>query len=304
MPKFEKNVIPHQKFYIAAFANKKNKNAPYLLFIHGGPGLNCGVVEFLIEHEDAFEGLDCNIILYDQRACGRSVKFFEAADAVTHNDNVNDLQEIYQYLTSIVSLTIKGFIGHSYGAKLLFDFYKTNKSDLPGIFISTADSILTPRLNNLMFDLSYLKKKDPEKYKEATRKLDLVDLKVIWELTEELAPYFQENKDRSYLYWANIDVFEKVQEIQKNINLPMNQKVFMSVRKNLYSNKNNCDVNVDTLDQPYLWINGFQDSIIGEPANGLAKSDKLTLFAKSSHYPHLEENNKFCEIVNAFTKTI
>ena len=302
MSKFKKNILLHQKFYIAALT--KDENAPYLVFIHGGPGLNCSTIEFLIEHEDFFDSLDCNIVLYDQRASGKSVKFFEKAEAVSHCDNVKDLQEIYQYLTSNVSLKIKGFIGHSYGAKLLFDFYNTTKSNIPGIFISTADSILTPRLNNLMFDLLYLKKTNPDKYQNTIAKMDTIDLKTIWELTEELAPHFQENKDRQYLYWANLSIFEKVQEIQKKLDLPINQKVFMSVRRDLYSNIDNCQVNIDMLNIPYLWINGFQDTIIGEPAHGLSKKDKITLFTKSSHYPHIEENSKFCEVVNAFTKTI
>src|SRR5690348_12048179 len=107
MSRFKKNVIPHQKFYIAAFENINNKNSPYLIFIHGGPGLNCGVVEALMEDEGYFSSLNWNIILYDQRGCGRSTAFFEQVESVSHSDNINDLEEIYNYLTVNTGLEVK-----------------------------------------------------------------------------------------------------------------------------------------------------------------------------------------------------
>jgi proline iminopeptidase len=303
MPHFTKTILPHEKFYIAAFLNQPN--APYLVFIHGGPGFNCGAVEYFIECEDYFKSLDYNIILYDQRACGRSAKFFDNMSKITHENNVTDLQEIYKYLIEFACLKIKGLIGHSYGAKLLFDFYKVSQLSIPGIFVSTADSILTPRLNNLMSDLAYLKKTDPAKYQDTHSQMDSpIDLKKIWQLTEELAPLFQENKDRHYLYWANLATYEKMLSIQKQINLPSNPQVFMNVRKDLYSSEANSPVDINSLKAPHLWINGFQDVIMGEPTHGLSKKSKITLFSKSSHYPHLEENELFCESVNAFIKSI
>ena len=145
---------------------------------------------------------------------------------------------------------------------MLFDFLKITGLRIPAIFVSTADSILTPRLNNLTLDFIYLKKTNPVKYQEILEKMDNIDLKKIWELTEELAPFFQENKDRDYFYWANLISFEKNQEIQKLINLSMNTQVFRSVRKNLYSNEANFNVDIDKLTTPYLWINGIHDYIM------------------------------------------
>lgn len=154
MPHYEKNIIHHPKFYITEF--KKNKtNNEFLLFINGGPGYSCGVIEHLIEHDEIFDTLNYNIILYDQRTCGRTKHFPEA---VLHDDNVNDLEDIYQYLKH-KKKEIIGIIGHSYGAKLLFDFCLKFNHRTPCIFVSTSKSILVPRLNNLAFDIFYLKKK-------------------------------------------------------------------------------------------------------------------------------------------------
>ncbi|HHY0823075.1 TPA: alpha/beta fold hydrolase, partial [Legionella anisa] len=151
MKAFKKDILPHQEFYIVRFT--KSSNLPYALFIHGGPGLNCGTIEYLIEHHNLFNSLQCNIILYDQRNCGKSNKIKKL---VLQQDNINDLQKIILYLDDHFNLNIHALIGHSYGAKLLFDYYKNYESTIPGVFVSTAQSILTPRLNNLMLDLSYL----------------------------------------------------------------------------------------------------------------------------------------------------
>jgi proline iminopeptidase len=296
MPTFNKKIIPHEKFYLTSFS--KNENAPYFLFIHGGPGFNCGVVEYLIENEDYFSSLNFNLILYDQRGCGRSSLYFKDCQAVTHADNINDLIEISEYLSSI-NLKVNGFIGHSYGAKLLFDFIKITRVTIPSIFVSTSDSILVPRLNNIALDFAYLKRTNPEKYLETLEKMDNFDLKKIWELTEELAPLFQENTDRQYFYWANLSLWEKCKEIQARINLPMNPQVLMEVRKDLYSNEENFSADIESLSTPYLWINGIHD-YISDIHSTLTKRKNITPFFKSAHYPHIEENDRFCQLINKF----
>jgi len=183
---FKKAVLPHPKIYLAHFI--KNSNASSWVYIHGGPGYNCSTLEYLIEHDNLFSLLNDNIILYDQRTCGRSIDFPEE---VTHADNIQDLDEIYSYLTEFCGIPIKGFIGHSYGAKLLFDYYEKYNRAIPGIFISTANSILTPRLNNLFFDLAYLKKTNPTKYNDIFAEMLNLDLAKLWSLTEKLAPLFK-----------------------------------------------------------------------------------------------------------------
>lgn len=291
---FKKAVLPHPQIYLTHFI--KNSNASSWIYIHGGPGYNCGIVEYLIEHNNLFGLFNDNIVLYDQRTCGRSIDFSEE---VTHADNIHDLDEIYHYLTKLCGIPIKGFIGHSYGAKLLFDYYKKYNCTVPGIFISTANSILTPRLNNLFFDLLYLKKTNPIKYNDILIEMPNLDLGRLWSLTEELAPFFQENKERHYLYWANLDCMEKVQNIQRIINLPVNQKTFMNVRKNLYSSEKKLSIAIDKLTIPYLWINGFHDVVMnGSEGTFLNPLSPIISFYQSAHYPHIEENNRFCQLVN------
>jgi len=299
MNSYKKDIPPHPEFYIAKFT--KNPDMPYLLFIHGGPGFNCGTIEYLIENNNLFELLDYNIILYDQRNCGRSKKHYEN---VLHQDNMNDLHEIIEHLIDSLKIKIHGLVGHSYGAKLLCDYYNKFHSTIPGIFVSTATSILTPRLNNLMIDLSYLKKSNPHQFNETLQEMDNLDLKKIWGISEKLTYLFQENKDRPYLYWANLDCFEMITAIQKRINLPMNTNTFVSVRKDLYSNESNFSVDINNLSISYLWINGFHDLIINGSEGILFNKKNIVTFFKSSHYPHIEENNRFCELINKFIQNV
>lgn len=290
---YSKIILPNPEFYIAKL--EKNKAYPYLIFVHGGPGFNCNVLEHLIEHENLFEKLNYNIIVYDQRGCGQSQHMHNTE--VTHTDNINDLNEIYNHLTNVVKIKIKGLIGHSYGAKLVFDFHKKFKLNIPSVFVSTANSVLTPRLNNLSLDLAYLKKTDIQKYQNTISKMDHVNIKSLWEITEELTPLFEKNPDRAYLYWANLTAFEKTKKIKTEIN----KDVFVSVRKDLYSHEDNFGVDIDTLHIDYLWINGLHDFIMNGLSDAfLAPQKNKKTFYKSAHFPHIEENDLFCETVNIF----
>jgi proline iminopeptidase len=297
MKSYKKDVLPHPIFYITRFI--KNPTLPYVIFIHGGPGLNCGILDYLIEHNLLFNSLRYNIILYDQRNCGKSNKI---SDNVLHQDNIDDLQTIILYLTDHCNLNISALIGHSYGAKLLFDYYKSSKSTIFGVFISTARSILTPRLNNLMLDLSYLKKNNLDLYDQIFNEIDNMDFHILWKISEQLAPTYQENKDRPYLYWANLEYYKLVQDVQKRIHLPLDTKIFTSIRQDLYSRELNFSVNIDELEISKLWINGFHDFVINGHEIALSKEHGITTFYKSSHYPHLEENHRFSELLNVFIK--
>ncbi|HAT9029223.1 TPA: alpha/beta hydrolase, partial [Legionella pneumophila subsp. pneumophila] len=221
---------------------------------------------------------------------------------VLQQDNINDLQKIILYLDDHFNLNIHALIGHSYGAKLLFDYYKNYESTIPGVFVSTAQSILTPRLNNLMLDLSYLKKSNLELYNKILNEINNLDLNKIWELSEQLTPVFQENKDRPYLYWANLEYYNLVQNAQKKINLPLDMNTFISVRKDLYSKEANFSVNINELKIRKLWINGFHDFVMNGHQIALSNIHEIITFNKSSHYPHLEENDRFSELLNEFIK--
>lgn len=299
MSLYIKNIIEHPTLYLATFT--KDKKLPYIIFIHGGPGLNSGVLENLIMNEGIFDSLIFNVVLYDQRGCGRSKP---TNSVVLHTDNITDLDDVYKTLTiNERNLNIAAIVGHSYGSKVLFDYLQYSHIEIPSIFIATASSLLTPRINNLLLDLAYLKSVDSEEYQKVLEEFDDYSQEMLWRLTERLTKIFQENKTRPYFYWANLFWKEKVSKIQNSMKLPINSEVFSSIRKDLYSKPEEFTVNIDkTIKSPYLWINGFHDLIMDGASALTKKSSPVKLFYKSAHYPHIEEHQKFCGEVNAFLK--
>ena len=51
----QKEILPHPEFYLVKFT--KDRTLPYLLFVHGGPGLNCGTLEYCLHSREILEQL-------------------------------------------------------------------------------------------------------------------------------------------------------------------------------------------------------------------------------------------------------
>ena len=266
-----------------------------LLFIHGGPGLNCSTVEYFIEQHNYFTSLKCNLIVYDQRGGGRS----DCKTLVTHETNINDLSTLVESIEES-GITIVGGIGHSYGAKLLSDYLIKSKHKMDAIVVGANKNFLVPRINNLLMDLNYLKINDRSKYDEILENFEINNFEDLWAQTEILAPMFQTNPNRPYHYWANLKVFDLYRKCPFISTLPLSQPVFKSVRESLYFNTV-LQLQFELLENRYIIINGFHDYIMNG-YNGIFEEDRANLFIfdKSAHYPHLEENYKFCETINNF----
>lgn len=288
------HTIIHDRLYVAKYGKDLDQTNA-ILYIHGGPGLNCSAIEYFIQEHNYFGNLNTNLIVYDQRGCGRSKHNAQ----VNHRDNLNDLAKLVEYLgTQKINLT--AIIGHSYGAKLLTDYLIEYDCPIPAIFVGTSDNILTPRINNLLFDLNQLKSTKLERYNDIFKNFSCSSVNELWHQSEIIADVFTQNPNRSYYYWANMEIFELFKKWQSNNQFPTNNDVFVSVRKDIYTNKN-FNLNLDKLiNQNYLVINGFHDQIMNGYLKVLDDEPRWKIFDKSSHYPHLEENVKFCTTVNNF----
>jgi len=149
LPEYTKKIVKHPHLYISLLT--KSPKLPCVIFVHGGPGLNGALIEHLIGHEHIFSKLKYNIVVYDQRGCGRSKMTDEA---VTHGDNLIDLGDVYTSLKTYLSSEVVAIMGHSYGAKLVFDYDQLSGFKIPMVLVSMAPSSITPRLTNLLLDLS------------------------------------------------------------------------------------------------------------------------------------------------------
>lgn len=269
--------------FVSVFGNQKNvKN---ILFIHGGPGLNSQPITKYLEEIDGYNSLDANIIFYDQRGCGKSTG---STDNNNYSKQIEDLLHVIKELKSTKELS--AIIGHSYGAKLVNDFLKTNPLDIPVILMSTSNTIDTPREKNILLDLEYLKEVD---YDEFQRISALSKRAPLWEVTDSLADVFNSNPNRIKRYWHNQQIMKKYLETVSRCDYKINSSVFVGIREELYNSYNR---KLNLFNEGIYHFIGAHDYIMeGEK---YIDSNKSIVFQHSAHYPHLEEPEIFCKALN------
>lgn len=264
-----------------------NSNEDHLLFIHGGPGLNNqSLIDYSLEY-NLFNDLNYNIIFYDQRACGKSKN---SSKTNNYKTQIDDLQNIYQNLNS--QFKVKGIIGQSYGANLLYDFQLQYNISTNLFFLSMASNINTPRLNNIKLDLEFLKESDVILYEQV---LSDFSKKSVWEISEDLANIFHKNTIRPNRYWHNQDAQKAYTEISEKNPYKINSDIFTSLRKELYQGNIN-EMDLNNVKCNWRSLIGYHDYIM----NGhlIQKNSNNYIFYKSAHYPHIEENSLFCKVIN------
>jgi proline iminopeptidase len=286
-------ILNNGQFYVNSII--RDETWPYILLVNGGPGQSCYGLETLIAHHGYFSTLKANIILYDQRGCGRSQKY----QSYSHPENIADLETVIDEVQDQISQKIDLIIGHSYGAKILYDYLLAHSCQTKSMFVGTSSHLLIPRLNNLLLDLKYLQKSHPDAYEEFLTSFSVTDKKSIWEASEKLAPLFNLNPDRPLYYWANTQVRALMERVLATSPHPVNSVVFQQVRKDLYLGEDLLTFEFQRLNCPYRWVLGFFDYIMGGNLIYQSPNNQI-IFDKSGHYPHLEENIRFCEVANEF----
>ena len=93
---------------------KARKEAPVLLFIHGGPGQSETMMAYILEE---YEDRNYSIVYYDQRGAGKTYLKNKKERPDTELLK-NDLLEIVLYLKKLYQKAKIGIIGHSWGSVL------------------------------------------------------------------------------------------------------------------------------------------------------------------------------------------
>lgn len=263
----------------------KEENEKYLLFIHGGPGLNAqSLIQYILKY-DLYNELDANIIFYDQRACGKSKK---GNCENSYKQQIEDLNDVIIYCLN--EYNISAVIGHSYGAKLLNDFSEKYQVSIAQVLMATANDIDIPRQNNIKLDLDYLRETDTEKHDAISNKIANLSL---WEISKLLEETFTQNPNRIERYWNNKEAKSNYLNISKDSGFPINNEVFINLRSELYNSKHKEII----LNKPNTFhFIGHHDYIMN--GKSFKKSNKRIIFNNSAHYPHIEEPEYFCEVVN------
>lgn len=89
-----------------------DKNNPVILFVHGGPG--APEIPYAAAYQDLLE-TRFTVVHYDQRASGKSYRFFEDYANLSSELLVNDLLALTDHVSERLGKEKIILIGHSYG---------------------------------------------------------------------------------------------------------------------------------------------------------------------------------------------
>ena len=93
---------------------KTKKEAPVLIFLHGGPGQSEAMIAYIVEE---YANRNYNIVYYDQRGAGKTYLKNKKARPDTETLKA-DLLEIVLYVKKVYQKDKVGILGHSWGSVL------------------------------------------------------------------------------------------------------------------------------------------------------------------------------------------
>lgn len=91
----------------------ERKNAPLLLYLHGGPG--DAALPLVMKYNRALEKI-YTVVIWEQRGAGKS--YYQFQEAVTIDDFLQDLYELTKYLLDRFAQAALYLLGHSWGSVL------------------------------------------------------------------------------------------------------------------------------------------------------------------------------------------
>lgn len=286
-------------------AEVQSKSAPWILFVHGGPGGNSidfenGIRRFFHNIPDKV-----NWITYDQRECGRSAR---NGQKVTHAINVEDLAGLVCYLYEKMSLDMDALYGHSYGARLVYETSFLHpelqrKIIMGGRGLVPADALA----NSIMIDLQILRQVSPEKADEA---YDFAsknghDLGAVNEFVRKLFIDFNQRESlRQNYYWGNTKAKESWTTELKDREIGDNNQVYFDIIRS-YQEKtfNNGFFDPAALSCKMLLIQGYFDMLMNGACTPTLPTQNWVRFYGSGHFPHFEEPHLFIQTVRKFCES-
>lgn len=91
----------------------ERKNAPLLLYLHGGPG--DAALPLVMKYNRELEK-SYTVVIWEQRGAGKS--YYQFREAVTIDDFLQDLYELTKYLLDRFAQAALYLLGHSWGSVL------------------------------------------------------------------------------------------------------------------------------------------------------------------------------------------
>jgi proline iminopeptidase len=258
-----------------------------IIMIHGGPGMHHGyflpsILELSKTHQ---------IILYDQRGCGKSISEIIDGNSINIDTFVNDLEVLRKSL-SLNKITL---LGHSFGGFLAMQYaikYPKNLSLLILVGAMPADfngynSFLLEfgrRTQKIADEIDSIQKS--LKFKEGNPKAVSRFYRIIFE---------------TYLY--NPEKVNEISLVFEPFSAISGFKVYDIFDKNLFRSKFDILSDLKNLSIPTLIIHGDSDPIPLETAkriNNAITNSKLVVLKRCGHFPFIEQPERFFSVLEEF----
>jgi proline iminopeptidase len=258
-----------------------------IIIIHGGPGMHHGyflpaMLELSKNHQ---------IILYDQRGCGKATSEVIDSDSINIKTFVSDLEVLRKSL----GLNKVTLLGHSFGGFLAMQYaikYHKNLSSLILVGAMPADfngynSFLLEferRIQKIANEINSIRKSS--KFKKGDPKAVYRFYRIIFE---------------TYLYDP-----EKIDEISLAFEpfAAINGfKVYDIFDQNLFKSKFDILSDLKNLSIPTLIVHGSSDPIPLETAKRISSAitnSKLVVLKRCGHFPFVEQPEKFFYVLEDF----
>lgn len=284
----EINGIPHW----IKVEGKENNTIP-LFIIHGGPGGNLYTFE---RTAGPLLSQERTVVYYEQRGCGRSGKPI-SDNAYALNELIDDFKKITEWIgTQEIDL-----LGYSFGGELALEITHSIPSIINNIVLS-GPSLIALKTQYIIQISGFMAIADltlAEKIEEILTEDSQIEdkYKKIWESVDT------ETLDR--LLFENQNIAKMYRDFVKESGLSNTGLMLEALQKN--PSKISLTERLKDLHHKTLIITGVHDRNTGIPISNMIhrnlRNSDWVLFDKSSHFPELEESDKFVSEVLSFLKT-
>ncbi|PHS10314.1 MAG: hypothetical protein COA88_02395 [Kordia sp.] len=291
-----------------------NINNPVILFLHGGPGApDMPMVRFFNgDLEKSF-----TMVTWDQRGCGKSYSE-EAFDSnFTMDQFVSDAKELTDYLKKTLNKDKIYLIGHSWGSLIGMKLIEKHPQDfVEYLSISQVVDMAQSENYSYAFVKEQIEISGDQELKDAFSKIGVPQkgkypggvaaMMKQRDLLLKLGGVLKKYTD----YAPMIEAFQEVTETNYPDFMKL-QDAFSTSTKHLWSEivRLNIMKTIPEVKVPVHFVYGKDDKIVNPSLIRLYKSEliapkkTITEFENCAHFPQIEDNKRFNELIMTLWST-
>ncbi len=298
----------------AVMIQGKHKDNPVLVFLHGGPGFPLFPLDQLRETTKYLEE-HYTIAYWEQRGTGKSLNRNIKPKSMTVSQFVEDTKQVIEHVKGLTGAEKVFIWGHSWGSNI-GALFAAQYPEYLHAYISTGQSV-NPFMNERLCYEYVLYKAEKNNNRRALRQLSKIDtVPDNYSLEDALlvrkwvyrygGVVKKADEDKSYINIDEVLVTLTASEYSIADRFNMVIRPYYSAEKLWEELKSiNLKEQAPQIDVPVYFLVGRYDIIVShvlaEKYFNVLKAPKgkqLIWFENTAHRPHVEEKEKFIEIMN------